>query len=106
MIRIFQDGYEYSENIANIEFADESNSFIKLESEPDQDLSSSTIFSDDNEAEWASIELDSDTINKILINDMKCETVSILTKCDFFVLFINLIDTAHSNFYRKIINFP
>lgn len=78
---IFQDGYEYSENIANIELADETDSFTVIKSEPsaftDDDFSTTVSLPDDDEAGYESIELDSDTLNEILLNDMEYEAVSV-----------------------------
>lgn len=72
-----QDGYEYSENITSIEIADEA---VALKSEPNatgDDFFSTESFSDDDEAGYISIELDSDTMNEILVNDMDCDDVSV-----------------------------
>lgn len=60
---------------------------MTLKSEPtaaDDDFSSTASFSDDDEAGYVSIELDSDTMNEILVNDMDCDDVS-AGKFDFSV---------------------
>lgn len=82
-----------------------------IKSEPnaltDDDYSSTASFSDDNEVGYESIELDSDTINEILVNDMECEVVSVGKRDVRSELLIYFIDACllHFNF-RRIINFP